>query len=338
LFKKKTPSITMAAIAQKSSDSILDGCNLDFSKITFGKPKPHAAGGKIIPMIHVDTNRDLQFTAPLMFTWGASESIDIKTQLPNGKWSTQLQAPGAEYPNQKASSFFDNMGKLEKMVHEHALVHSQEWLGKETKLMEVVENAFGPMVKYPKFKGTDTVNYDGPPTLSLKIPLHKKGYITEVWDYDSREKLFDPKAAEEGTTPMQYIGRTQMSSLIQSGAIWVIGKQIYITFNLLKGVIKPPSGAQVVEGTDWMHDDEEESKGAKKEPASASVALVDDSDGEGDAPAPAPVPTPAPAPAPVVAAPAKRPAAEVTDGDEKPAVAVKKPKLVKKKPAVAAPP
>ena len=327
---------------------IPDGRNLDLSKIIFGKVKPHAMGGKIIPVLNVDTGRDYGFTIPLMTTWGSQEG-KTDAGAPNGKFSTSLQFPDETYPNANASKVQAEMVRFEAFVKDYFLEHSVDMFGKEIKSMETIDNLFGAMLKQPNKKGTKIPDFDRPPTMTVKIPRWKNGYITEVFDYETNEQLFDPKKADELATPMDFIPvetRTEMALMVESGSIWIISNKVFITWNMRHAVVKQ-GNASAAPSTSWMA---KETGHADAKP----LTMVDDSDDEGDkaesetvASTPAAVEAPAAAAeeAPVVAAaapaiPKKRKvedpststaaaAAAAAVTEEKPAV--KKPKLVKKK-------
>ena len=52
------------------SDMIINGIDLDCSKLTFSKPKVTATGGKSVNIINSASKKGLYLTTPLMLTWG----------------------------------------------------------------------------------------------------------------------------------------------------------------------------------------------------------------------------------------------------------------------------
>lgn len=270
--------------------TVMDGTQLDFSKIIFGKPKPHAAGGKIIGMLNSDTGRNLIFRAPWLFNWGAREG-KTKDGEPNGKYTTSIQFPNTDFPNEKADALLGQMRQLEDFVKNYACANSVAWFGKEMS-KELVEHSFSPMLKHPNHKGTQNINFDAPPTLSLKIPMFKGKYVTKVIDSETMTELFDPEKVTEDTsdTPMDYITRGELCPLIESGAIWIINKSVYITWNLIQAAVKPMSAGNGSIGTDWIEGAVSSTMktGLSNKDVQACTMIADSEDEDEPAPAPAP--------------------------------------------------
>jgi hypothetical protein len=202
---------------------------------------------------------------------------------------------------------------LEIKVKEDAIVYSRDWFGKEVKNMEVMEEKFNPMLKYPKIKNSEVKNYDAAPSLTVKLPCWKEVWQTSVFDEDYNP-LYVKGKSEVGVSPLDFLRSTgkapmQVICLIQAGGIWIANGKASITWNLKQVIVRKPKTSTISDDTCFLTVRPADREVLKSLPETeveqndhSVSALVEDSDGEEEynLPPPTPVPVAAPAPPPVV--------------------------------------
>ncbi|NBV29879.1 hypothetical protein EBS02_12860, partial [bacterium] len=142
--------------------------------------------------------------------------------------------------------FFDNdqagFTKSEQKIKEDAMTYSKEWFGKEIKSAEVMEEKFNIMLRYPKKeKGSAELDYNKPPTLSIKIPNWKTtGWQSEIYDEEG-VPLYLKGPAYTHTTPLEFLKpKIHVICLIQSGGLWFVNGKVSITWNLKQAIVQKP--------------------------------------------------------------------------------------------------
>jgi len=307
------------------ASAILDGTNIDTSVFSYSAPKAHAAGGKVVNLQNKNFRESLTFSTPLILTWGAQEGKDQQGNL-TGKWTMSLQFPNSEYSNPDAEAFLASIKNLEDKVKKDAMVYSKEWFGKEIKSMEVMDEKFNAMLKYPKVeKGKAELDYNKPPTLTAKIPCWSGVWQSEIYDEEGNPLYVKGKTAAH-VTPLDFLkSRTHVIALLQCGGLWFINGKVSITWNLKQAIVQKPKTSTITEGVCFLKPkaaDVEKLKALPPpeddvDPDGAVVStIVDDSDDERELP-----PPPAPVATPVIAAP---PVAALPEEPKKKKVVTKK--------------
>jgi hypothetical protein len=295
------------------TEQIIDGTQLSsaFSLLSFTAPKANPSGGKVVNMFDSRFKESVTISTPLILSWGAQEGKEQGTDKLTGKWTMSLQFPSEEYKTPEEVLFLESMKQLETYVKEAAMANSKLWFGKEIKSMEIIEEKFNPMVKYPKISpGSAEFNYSKPPTLTVKIPKWKSGWKSEIYDEDGepvyipesltnehvKELKTQPELNEaisllnEGHSPIEYLPKqTKVICLLQCGGLWFVNGKISITWNLQQAVVKKPK--QNTKGICFIKPKPTEREAlkimahpesAQDEEYTVSTTLVDDSDDEGD--------------------------------------------------------
>jgi hypothetical protein len=295
-----------------STEQIVDGTQLAsaFQYVSFSAPKPNPSGGKVVNMFDGRFKESLIISTPLILSWGAQEGKEQGTDKLTGKWSMSLQFPSEEYKTPEEVQFLESMKQLEIFVKETAMANSKLWFGKEIKSMEVLEEKFNPMVKYPKVsKGSAELDYSKPPTLTVKIPKWKSGWRTEIYDEDG-EPIYIPEELSkdhvkelktqseideaisllnEGHSPVEYLPKqSRVICLLQCGGLWFVNGKVSITWNLQQAVVKKPKENK--KGVCLIRPKADEREALKKmehpvsevEEEHVVTTLVDDSDDEND--------------------------------------------------------
>jgi hypothetical protein len=296
------------------SEQIIDATQFEsaFQFLSFSAPKPNPSGGKVVNMFDGRFKESVIISTPLILSWGAQEGKEQGTDKLTGKWTMSLQFPSDEYKTNEEMEFLESMKKLELYVKQSALSNSKLWFGKEIKSMDIIEEKFNPMLKYPKVsKGSAELDYTRPPTMTVKIPKWKSGWKSEIYDEDG-EPIYIPESLtsehvkelktqdeindairclNEGHSPVEYLPKqTRVICLLQCGGLWFVNGKVSITWNLQQAVVKKPK--QVTKGVCLIRPKADEREALKKMPHPEEQeqeqeqenisTLVDDSDDESD--------------------------------------------------------
>ena len=309
------------------TDSIIDGTAIDTSVFSYSAIKANPSGGKVVNLYNKNFRESLTISTPLLLTWGAQEGKDQQGN-PTGKWTMSLQFPNSDYPNPDGEAFLASMKAVEEKVKQDAIVNSKDWFGKEIKSMEVMEEKFNVMLRYPKIeKGKEEMDYTKAPTMTVKLPCWSGKWQPEIYDEDGNP-LFLKTDNLTGKSPLPFLApKTHVICLIQCGGLWFVNGKVSITWNLKQAIVQKPKTSAIAEGTCFL-----KPKAADKEklkslpppeeaimddgPAVASTIVEDDDEY-------------IPAPAPVVQQKAPEPAKEAEP--ETVAEAPKKKTVIKKK-------
>lgn len=296
------------------SEQIIDATQFEsaFQFLSFSAPKPNPSGGKVVNMFDGRFKESVIISTPLILSWGAQEGKEQGTDKLTGKWTMSLQFPSDEYKTNEEMEFLESMKKLELYVKQAALTNSKLWFGKEIKSMDIIEEKFNPMLKYPKVsKGSAELDYTRPPTMTVKIPKWKSGWKSEIYDEDG-EPIYIPESLtsehvkelktqsefdeairtlNDGHSPVEYLPKqTRVICLLQCGGLWFVNGKVSITWNLQQAVVKKPK--QVTKGVCLIRPKADEREALKKMPhpeeqeqeqeEHVATTLVDDSDDEDD--------------------------------------------------------
>jgi len=309
------------------SNAILDGTNLDLSVFSYSAPKPNPTGGKVVNLYNKHLKESLTISAPLIGSWGAQE-VKTLDGMGTGKYTMTLQFAKGQYTTPDADKFLEQMKLLEQKIKQDAMTYSKDWFGKEIKSMDVMDEKFTPMLKYPKInKASEERDYSQPPQLTVKLPCWKDVWQTSVFDEDYNP-LYIKGKTEPGVTPLDFLRNTgkapiQIVGLIQCAGIWFVGSpaKVSITWNLKQVIVRKPKTSAISDDTCFLMVRPSDREALKAQPetevqpeievqSNAVSAIVEDSDNEEEHdnkwPEPEPVPV-AQAPAAVAAeAPAEK--------------------------------
>lgn len=281
------------------ASAILDGTNIDTTVFSYSAPKAHAAGGKVVNLYNKLAKESLTFSTPLILTWGAQEGKDQQGNL-TGKWTMSLQFPNSEYPNPDCEAFLREIKKIENKIKEDAMIYSKDWFGKDIKSMEVMEEKFNVMLRYPKLeKGKDALDYNKPPTLTVKLPNWKGIWQSEIYDEEATPLYVKGKTPAH-VTPLEFLKpKTHVICLLQCGGLWFVNGKVSITWNLKQAITQKPRTSAITEGVCFLKPKATDVEKLKSlpppeedvDPDGAVVStIVEDSDDEHELPPP---PTPA---------------------------------------------
>ena len=318
------------------SNAIIDGTNIDLSVFSYSAPKPNPAGGKVVNLYNKHAKESLTIAVPLMGSWGAQE-VKTLDGSGTGKYTMTLQFSKGQYTTPDADKFLEQMKLVEQKIKQDAMTYSKDWFGKEIKSMDVMDEKFTPMLKYPKLsKGSEERDYSQPPQLTVKLPCWKDVWQTSVFDEDYNQ-LYVKGKTDNGATPLDFLRTTskapiQVICLIQCAGLWFVGSpaKVSITWNLKQVIVRKPKTSSISDDTCFLTVRPSDREVLKSLPETevehndnSVSALVEDSDGEEEykLPPPAPVAVSAPAPTPVAESVAEPAATE--EAPKKKAVARK---------------
>ena len=294
------------------SNAIIDGTNIDLSVFSYSAPKPNPAGGKVVNLYNKHAKESLTIAAPLMGSWGAQE-VKTLDGVGTGKYTMTLQFSKGQYTTPDADKFLEQMKIVEQKIKQDAMTYSKDWFGKEIKSMDVMDEKFTPMLKYPKkSKGSEERDYDQPPQLTVKLPCWKDVWQTSVFD-EEYNQLYVKGKTEPGVSPLDFLRSSskapiQVICLIQCAGLWFVGSpaKVSITWNLKQVIVRKPKTSSIADDTCFLTIRPSDMEALKAAPQpevehqdNTVSALVEDSDGEEEYQLPPP-PAPVAAPAPVV--------------------------------------
>ena len=305
---------------------IVDGTNIDLSVMSYSAPKPNPTGGKVVNLYNKHAKESLTISVPLMGSWGAQEVKEVigkgadgkAVTKGTGKYTMSLQFAKGQYATPEADKFLQQIKAVENKIKQDAMTYSKEWFGKEIKSMDVMDEKFTPMLKYPKVSaGSEERAYDQPPQLNLKLPCWKGVWQTSVFDEDYNP-LYVKGKTEGELTPLDFLrcpnkAPIQVICLIQCAGLWFVGSpaKVSITWNLKQVIVRKPKTSSIADDTCFLTVRPSDREALKSMPETeieqhdnSVSALVEDSDHEEEyklpPPAPVTVPVATPPPAPVV--------------------------------------
>lgn len=312
------------------SNAIIDGTNIDLSVMSYSAPKPNPTGGKVVNLYNKHAKESLTISVPLMGSWGAQEVKEVVGKGADGKaitkgtgkYTMSLQFAKGQYATPDADKFLEQIKAVENKIKHDAMTYSKEWFGKEIKSMDVMDEKFTPMLKYPKIKNSEERDYNEPPQLNLKLPCWKGVWQTSVFDEDYNQ-LYVKGKTEGELSPLDFLrcpnkAPIQVICLIQCAGLWFVGSpaKVSITWNLKQVIVRKPKTSTIADDTCFLTVRPSDREALKSMPETeieqhdnSVSALVEDSDDEEEysLPPPAPVvekvvekvePPAAPVPAP----------------------------------------
>lgn len=328
-----------------STNTIVDGTNIDLSVFSYSAPKANPSGGKVVNLYNKYAKESLTISAPLMSSWGAQEVKEVVGKGADGKpitkgtgkYTMSLKFSKGQYTTPDADKFLEQMKLVEQKIKQDAMTYSKDWFGKEIKSMEVMDEKISPMLKYPKVKGSEERNLDEPPSLSLKLPCWKNVWQTSVFDEDYNP-LYIKGKTEHSITPLDFLISTskvpiQVIALIQCAGLWFVGSpsKVSITWNLKQVIVRKPKTSSIADDTCFLTIRPNDMAALKATPQpeleqhdNSVSALVEDSEGEEDYKLPEPIPVQVPVQVPVVEPVVEPPTQPVEEPKKKKVVSKKK--------------
>ena len=241
-----------------STNTIIEGTNIDLSVFSYSAPKANLAGGKVVNLYNKHAKESLTIAVPLMDSWGAQE-VKTLDGVGTGKYTMTLKFSKGQYATPDADKFLEQIKNVEQKIKQDAMTYSKDWFGKEIKSMDVMDEKFTPMLKYPKKKkGSEERDYDQPPQLTMKLPCWKDVWQTSVFDEDYNP-LYIKGKTENGVTPLDFLVSSskapiQVITLIQCAGLWFVGSpaKVSITWNLKQVIVRKPKTSSIADDTCFL--------------------------------------------------------------------------------------
>jgi hypothetical protein len=293
------------------SAPIISNANTDnINHFTYTEPKAYKSGkGKNVRII--GGGRQYQnIQLPMMMSWGFNRNVNDKTN--EVTYSISLQFPPEEERTAEQSRLLEMFKARDEKHIQTAVENSQKWFGKKMS-EEVVRENYVSLLKYPKIKETDELDYTRPPSLRMKLGFYDGVFKFNLYDMES-ETLFNEEiqrgkdgVSQVETLLSELIPKTaHLVAIIQSNGMWFVNKNFGETFQLSQAIVKPPirlnmNVCQIVMSSDEKQmmekkaaekptvsedDDAESTHSAPKKPDtrvesdSEEVAVVEDKDDE----------------------------------------------------------
>jgi len=295
------------------ASTIVDGTNIDFSIMSYSAPKPNPTGGKVVNLYNKHAKESLTLSVPLMGSWGAQEVKEVigkdatgkAITKGTGKYTMALQFAKGQYATPEADKFLEQMIQLENKIKQDAMTYSKDWFGKEIKSMDVMDEKFTPMLKYPKIKNSEERDYTQSPQLSIKLPCWKGVWQTSVFDEDYNALYIKGKTDSE-LTPLDFLicpskAPIQVICLIQCAGLWFVGSpaKVSITWNLKQVIVRKPRMSSISDDTCFLTVKPSDKELLQSTPETEleqndntlGGTLVEDSDGEEEYNLPPPPPS-----------------------------------------------
>ena len=206
-------------------DSIVLPTNFDASNITYSEPRILDNGGKVIYM-NYNRKKFIMQTPEMDIPFGVNRWNNEGKAL--DKYSLEMSFKDKDSrPVLKA--FFDGMQAIDKKLMTDGFKNCQSWFKSSIKSMDVVEELYTQLVKYPK-DGKGAVVSKYPPTFKVSVPHNGESFQCDA--YDNHKNLVNLADIETKG------GRA--SAIIQCVGIWVAGKKFGCSWKLLQMKITPP--------------------------------------------------------------------------------------------------
>jgi hypothetical protein len=143
-------------------------------------------------------------------------------------------------------------------------------------------------LRHPKVKGTQEIDYNKPPTLTVKVPCWSGVWQSEIYDEDGNPLYV--KGKTEGVSPLDFLKpKTHVICLLQCGGLWFVNGKVSITWNLKQAIVQKPK--QSIEGVCLLNIKSSDKEKLKSMPTpeedtvesdDVTTTIVEDSDDEDD--------------------------------------------------------
>jgi hypothetical protein len=198
----------------------------------FSKVKITKSGGKSVSICSNATKRFIKILTPSMMTWGISDFCNEQGEH-NNKFSLTLNFP--EFKTAETEIFLDKLSHFNEAILDAAVLNSKEWFDDVTP-RDVLKYTFYPILKYPKIKGTKTIDYTRPPSISAKVECYDNKWSSRI--FDSNRQLIFPSTEHPDSTPCSFVPKlSNVQCIIECGGIWSTGKAWGVTWRLKQCVV-----------------------------------------------------------------------------------------------------
>ena len=207
----------------------------DVNANRYMQPRVSDRGLKMISIISQQRNKKLHIQVPATKCWGIEDYVDQQTQESDGKFKIKLHFNSNGTP--ESNEALEKLIAFEQKVIDDAVINSEAWLGKKLG-RELVEDRYTPFLKVGKNKETREADPSKGHYFSPKVNCYDNKWDVEVFDIDSKEKVFPSE--DEDKTPADFVAKgSDVICGIECKYIWVGAKGWGITWALKQCAVKP---------------------------------------------------------------------------------------------------
>ena len=207
----------------------------DVNANRYMQPRVSDRGLKMISIISQQRNKKLHIQVPATKCWGIEDYVDQQTQESDGKFKIKLHFNSNGTP--ESNDALEKLIAFEQKVIDDAVINSEAWLGKKLG-RELVEDRYTPFLKVGKNKETHEADPSKGHYFSPKVNCYDNKWDVEVFDIDSKEKVFPSE--DEDKTPADFVAKgSDVICGIECKYIWVGAKGWGITWALKQCAVKP---------------------------------------------------------------------------------------------------
>lgn len=227
------------------SAPIISNANTDnINNFTYTEPKAYKSGkGKNVRVIG-GARQYQSIQLPMMMSWGFNRNVNDKTN--EVSYSISLQFPPEEERTHEQTRLLEMFKVRDEKHIQTAVENSQKWFGKKMS-EEVVRENYVSLLKYPKVKDSDEIDYSRPPAIRMKLGFYDGVFKFNLYNMDS-EFLFNEEIQREKDEVSQVeslltelIPKTSnLVAILQSNGMWFVNKNFGETFQLSQAIVKPP--------------------------------------------------------------------------------------------------
>ena len=227
------------------SAPIISNANTDnINNFTYTEPKAYKSGkGKNVRIIG-GARQYQNIQLPMMMSWGFNRNVNDKTN--EVTYSISLQFPPEDERTPEQSRLLEMFKARDEKHIQTAVENSQKWFGKKMS-EEVVRENYVSLLKYPKVKDTDEVDYSRSPSIRMKLGFYDRVFKFNLYDMES-ETLFNEEiqrgkddVSQVETLLSELIPKTaNLVAILQSNGMWFVNKNFGETFQLSQAIVKPP--------------------------------------------------------------------------------------------------
>lgn len=212
----------------------------DVNANRYMQPRVSDRGLKMISIISQQRNKKLHIQVPATKCWGIEDYVDQQTQESDGKFKIKLHFNSNGSP--ESNEALEKLIAFEQKVIDDAVINSEAWLGKKLG-RELVEDRYTPFLKVGKNKETREADPSKGHYFSPKVNCYDNKWDVEVFDIDSKEKVFPSE--DEDKTPADFVAKgSDVICGIECKYIWVGAKGWGITWALKQCAVKPKETEQ----------------------------------------------------------------------------------------------
>ena len=231
-------------MSSRSAPSIVNASTDNINAFTYTEPKAYKSGkGKNVRVIG-GARQYQNIQIPMMMSWGFNRNVNDKTN--EVTYSISLQFPSVDEQTPEQKRLLQMFKDRDEKHIQTAVENSQKWFGKKMS-EEVVRENYVSLLKYPKIKDTDEVDYTRSPSIRMKLGFYDGVFKFNLYNMDSEfvfnEEIQRKKGAIGDVEALlsELIPKTaHLVAIIQSNGMWFVNKNFGETFQLSQAIVRPP--------------------------------------------------------------------------------------------------